>query len=168
MYRLIALPLLRLARTLCVICFSTFCLLTLLQVINRYALDLQMFWTEEVAVLLFVWSVMIGVPVALWDHQEIAVDLFSLPKGPLRSLLSAFSDVVSFAFLIMLAVAGFILMIRAGNALTPTLGMPRYWAYLSIPVGSLLGALMLVARKFHPPNGMNVEPDSKNVDYAHD
>ena len=44
----------------CFACFAAFCALTLVQVVNRYALGLPMFWTEEVVLLLFVWSVLLG------------------------------------------------------------------------------------------------------------
>lgn len=157
-----------LSRTLCVVGFGAFCLITLIQVVNRYALGFQIFWTEEVAVLLFVWSVMIGLPVALWDRQEIAVDLFSLPEGRSREWLKGSADLVSFAFLILLSFAGAMLMARAGNALTPALGIPRWWSYLSIPVGSLLGAFMLIARRIGTYASLGIKTDKDDVNYAHD
>ncbi len=94
---------LAIARLSCVASFAAFCLLTLVQVVNRYLIGLPLFWTEEVAVLLFVWSVMVGLPVALWDRQEIAVELFTLPDGPLRRGLRNTADLVSLAFLVLLA-----------------------------------------------------------------
>lgn len=168
MYRVIIRPLLWLARGMCVTTFALFCLVTLLQVVNRYALGLQIFWTEEVAICLFVWSVMIGIPVALFDRQEIAVDLFSLADGKVKDWLRGSADLVSITFLVLLAVAGGMLINRAGHALTPVLGVPRWWSYLSIPVGSMLGIVVLVARHLVPPEIISSDLDSQDADYAHD
>ena len=129
--------------------FAGFCLLTLIQVINRYAIGLQMFWTEEVALLLFVWSVMIGLPVTIWLRQEIAVDLIHLEPGRAADLLAGSAWVLSMVFLVLLAVAGVMLIDRVGNDLTPALGIPRWVAYSSIPVGAGLGALALAGRRFY-------------------
>ncbi|MET0531676.1 MAG: TRAP transporter small permease subunit, partial [Microvirga sp.] len=61
--------------------FVTMIALTLVQVLNRYALGLSIFWTEELIVLLLVWSMLLGLPVQLWAHEEIVVDVLPLPDG---------------------------------------------------------------------------------------
>jgi len=93
------------AKAACMLTFAAFCVLTLIQVINRYALGLQMFWTEEVALILFVWSVMIGLPVTIWMRQEIEVDIIHLKPGLAADLLAGSAWVLSLLFLVLLAIA---------------------------------------------------------------
>ncbi len=164
--------LIAIARLSCVASFAAFCVLTLIQVVNRYLIGWPLFWTEEVAVLLFVWSVMVGLPVALWERQEIAVELFPLPDGRLRRVLRGAADLVSLVFLVLLAVSGWMLIDRAGGALTPAIGLARAWAYASIPVGAALGAVVLVARWWRDRNTAGGaapgEPGPGDAGYAHD
>ena len=165
--RLLAAPVLA-AKWFCGLAFAAFCALTLVQVVNRYALGLPMFWSEEIALLLFVWSVMAGVPVALWERQEIAVDVLGLQPGPLAKALEGAADALSVAFLILLAVAGWMLIERAGSARTPAMDLPRWLSYAAIPVGAALGALAVVARRFvHRPD-LDAGEGGGNADYAHD
>lgn len=169
MYRLLFAPLHTAGKWFCALSFAAFCVLTLVQVVNRYALGLQMFWTEEVALLLFVWSVMIGVPVALWERQEMAVDVLNLKPGPARSVIGLSADAASLVFLVLLAVSGWMLIDRAGAATTPAAGLPRWLAYTSITVGAALGALMLIGRRFRPvPDSSDDSSNSSHADYAHD
>lgn len=168
MRRWLIAPLLSAARWCCGLAFAAFCLVTLVQVVNRYAFGLPMFWSEEVALLLFVWSVMVGVPVALWNRQEIAVDVLGLRPGPLAGVLQGSADVVSFVFLILLAAAGWMLIERAGGARTPAMDLPRWLSYAAIPVGSALGALAIAGRRFLPRDTIDGGADRADADHAHD
>lgn len=164
-------PLVRLlpgaAKTICLACFAGFCVLTLAQVVNRYALGWPMYWTEEVALLLFVWSVMMGLPVALWHGQEIVVDILGLPPGRAATLMSSGAHIVSVVFLLLLAWSGWQLIDRAGAALSPALGLPRWISYAAIPVGSLFGVLALVTRRFTLASGP-ASAESNDAAYTHD
>lgn len=159
--------LVRAAQAICLACFAGFCVLTLAQVVNRYALGWPMYWTEEVALLLFVWSVMIGLPVALWHGQEIAVDILGLAPGKAATLLRSSAHLVSVIFLVLLAWSGWQLIDRAGSALSPALGVPRWASYAAIPVGSLLGVLALLTRRLtlHSDAGSTEGDDAA---YTHD
>jgi TRAP-type C4-dicarboxylate transport system permease small subunit len=156
------------AKALCGACFACFCLLTLVQVVNRYALGLPLFWTEEVALLLFVWSVMIGLPVALWTRQEMVVDVLSLKPGPVGTTVKWVAEGVSLVFLVLLAAAGIMLIDRAGSALTPALGWPRWLSYAAIPAGAGLGAMTLIGRHFRAPADDTPATDTSHADHAHD
>jgi TRAP-type C4-dicarboxylate transport system permease small subunit len=141
-----------LARAGCAAAFAGMCALALVQVINRYLLGLPMFWTEELVLLLFVWSVMLGVPVAIWHREEIVVDIVSfLPGGTLERGRRAIVDLCSTGFLIALAWSGLELVERGGFSLSPALGLSRGWFYASIPIGAALGVVALLARRLAPP-----------------
>lgn len=135
-------------RAACAAAFAAFCALTLLQVVNRYLLGLPMFWTEELVLLLFVWSVMLGVPVALWHREEIVVDIVSFAAGsvPERTRRLAV-DLCSIAFLAALVWSGLQFVERGGISRSPALGLPRSVFYASIPLGAALGVLALFGRR---------------------
>jgi TRAP-type C4-dicarboxylate transport system permease small subunit len=126
-----------------------FCLLILVQVINRYALGLSLFWTEELVLLLFVWSVLLGMPAALWWRDEIVVDIIRLPSRLDRTRL-LLVDALSIAFLLALTWSGLAFMQRGGISLSPSLGLPRSWFYASIPLGAVLSVLALAGRMAKP------------------
>ncbi len=62
------------AEALALIAFAAVIVITLLQVVARYALHLPLPWTEELARLLFIASMMIGIALATRNHENIVVD----------------------------------------------------------------------------------------------
>lgn len=157
--------LMRAVRLGCGLAFVGFCALILVQVINRYALGLPMFWTEELVLLLFVWSVMLGIPAALWWRDEIVVDIIQLPASLDRGRLMLV-DVLSILFLLALTWSGLAFMQRGGISMSPALGLPRSWFYASIPLGAALGLLAVAGRMMRPA----LQPTDKNshASVAHD
>ncbi len=58
------------------------------QVIARYTGIIPVYlWTEELATFIFVWIVMIGSMVAVWDGTHFSVEVFSEARSPLLKLL---------------------------------------------------------------------------------
>lgn len=158
----------RLAAAMCTVAFASFCALTLIQVLNRYLIGGELYWTEEVVILLFVWSVMMGLPVALWSHNEIVVDLLQLRPGLLRNLQTGLAELLSIVFLVAMTWSGLQLIERAGNALSPALELPRWLFYASIPVGSALSVLALLGRWWRDAVTAPPSLDSNYVADAHD
>jgi TRAP-type C4-dicarboxylate transport system permease small subunit len=133
-------------------CFAAMIFLTLVQVINRYALGLPMFWTEELIVLLLVWSMLLGLPVQLWQHEEIVVDVLPTPNARAQQIKDGANLACSVAFCAILAWAGYTFMLRGVNVMSPALGLPRLWFFLPIPLSAALSVLVLLAR----PKGQSV------------
>lgn len=133
-------------------CFAAMILLTLIQVINRYALGLPMFWTEELIVLLLVWSMLLGLPVQLWQHEEIVVDVLPTPNPLAQQLKGGANLVCSVVFCAVLAWAGYAFMLRGVNVTSPALGLSRLWFFLPIPFSAALSVLVLLSR----PKGQSV------------
>ena len=158
----------RLAAAVCALAFAAFCAITLIQVLNRYVIGGELYWTEEVVILLFVWSVMMGLPVALWSRNEIVVDLLQLRPGPLRTLQTGLAELLSIAFLVAMTWSGLEFIERAGNALSPALELSRWWFYASIPVGSALSVLALLGRWWRDAVNGTPSLDSDYVADAHD
>jgi len=58
------------------------------QVIARYTGIIPVYlWTEELATFIFVWVVMIGSMIAVWDGTHFSVEVFAEAKSPLIKLL---------------------------------------------------------------------------------
>lgn len=77
----------------------------LLQVTMRYVFNAPTSWSEELATLLFVWLVMIGIPPVLRHGQHIKVDVLAeLPIRGIRRVLNILGNVV---FAIVFAVLGY-------------------------------------------------------------
>ncbi|MBJ3777665.1 TRAP transporter small permease [Acuticoccus mangrovi] len=125
--------------------FATLMALTLLQVVNRYLIGAQLFWTEEVIRLTLVWVVLLATPVALYRRQEIKVDLLPLPAGLERGKVFL-ATAASVAFCIILARTGYDFTMRAVNGMSITLGVSRAWFYVPIPLGAGLSVLALILR----------------------
>lgn len=125
--------------------FATMTALVFVQVIDRFAPGPSLFWTEEVVRILLVWSVMLGLPVVLYHHEEIVVDLLRLPPRVTiwRLRLAALLGAV---FLALLAWHGWSFTARSAGFTSPTLGVSRGWIYAPIPLGAALGVLALAVR----------------------
>lgn len=144
------------AAALCALSFAAFCALTLIQVLARYGGGIDLFWSEEVVILLFVWSVMLGLPVTLWWRQEIVVELLPPLPGGWRHLQVAATELCSIAFLLLLSVSGWHLMQRGGQATSPALSLPRWLFYACICAGPALAVLAVAGRWWR--DGANPQP----------
>lgn len=59
-----------------------------MQVLARYTGIIPVYlWTEELATFIFVWAVMVGAMIAVWDGSHFDVRVFPDAKSPLGKLL---------------------------------------------------------------------------------
>jgi TRAP-type C4-dicarboxylate transport system permease small subunit len=132
--------------------FATMIVLTLVQVVNRYAFGFPLFWTEELVVFLLVWSMLLGLPVQLWQHEEIVVDV--LPTtNPLAKRAKEIANLAcSVVFCGVLCWAGITFAQRGAPVTSPALGLSRFWFFLPIPLSAALSILALLVR----PKGESV------------
>lgn len=126
--------------------FIAMSVLTLVQVVNRFAIGAAIFWTEELIVLLLVWSVLLGLPVQLWSHEEILVDVWParMPWLARAKLLAAAA--FSVLFCAILLYAGWRYAERGIPVSSPALGLSRFWFFLPIPLAAGLAILALLFR----------------------
>lgn len=143
--------------------FSTLMTLTLLQVVNRYLLGFQLFWTEEVIRLLLVWTVLLATPLTLYRREEIKVDLLRFPSATLNRAKIAVAATCSVVFCIVLAKYGWDFTERSLNGRSITLGISRAWFYAPIPIGAALSVLALLARpaERERDDGPAAHPDTR-------
>lgn len=133
--------------------FVAMMVLTLFQVINRYVIGLPVFWTEELIVFLLVWSAMLGMPVQLWEHQDIVVDFLNLPNETLETIKQWAATLASIIFCAVLAWSGWEFAMRGWSVISPTMGLSRFWFFVPIALGSVLSILALSLRAKGPSAG---------------
>ncbi|MFV0475628.1 MAG: TRAP transporter small permease [Pikeienuella sp.] len=126
--------------------FALLMALILLQVVNRFLLGFQIFWTEEVIRLLLVWTVLLATPLTLLRRHEITVDLLSFSAPALDRGKVALSAAASVVFCLVLAKTGYDFTMRGLNAQSITLGVSRAWFYAPLPIGAALSVLALLVR----------------------
>lgn len=121
------------------------------QVLTRFILQAPADWTEVLTRTLLVWCVYLGIALAFRRGALVSVDLLRsrLTGGALRSL-RVFITTAAVLFLALVAVLGAQLAWLTRFQLLVGLEIPMYWAYLSIPVGSALATLGVLAHHFDP------------------
>jgi TRAP-type C4-dicarboxylate transport system permease small subunit len=132
--------------------FATMILITLLQVVNRYIFNISLFWTEELIILLLVWSTLLGLPVQLWQHEEIVVDVLGLPEGWAQKIKVMAGAAASLVFCAALAWTGMEFAMRGLPVTSPALKISRFWFFVPIPFAAALSILALTVR----PKGESV------------
>lgn len=143
------------------VAFISMLALTLVQVANRVAISAPIFWTEELIVLLLVWSVLLGLPVQLWGHEEILVDVWPAKSAWIARAKLLVAAALSIAFCAILLYAGWRYAGRGVPVSSPALGLSRFWFFLPIPLGAGLGILALLFRP--PPAGTEAQPGADGL-----
>lgn len=110
--------------------------LILFQILGRYVFNYSISWSEEAAIFVQVWIVMLGAGLAMRNRNHIGIDLVvaRLPRT-LRLVLKSTSFLLSAWFLIVL-VAGSFGLISLGMIIKSTaLQIPMAIPYAALPIG---------------------------------
>jgi TRAP-type C4-dicarboxylate transport system permease small subunit len=112
---------------------------TLAQVVARYAFGAPLIWSEEAARYLFVWVAMFGAALAVRERGHYALDAVveRLPAAA-RTAAAWFARAVALAFLLILLVTGFAEMQQAHLQDAATLPMRMSLPYAALPIGAAL------------------------------
>ena len=120
----------------CLILVVIFTLVVLFQVLARNYLLISVPWTDEVALIFFVWSVFLGAAVGLRKRIHFLVDLF--PRSWIR--LNAFFD-----FFSSILVLGIVSVLLWGGSIFFHMGLRRNfssiivsqaWLFVSMPISA--------------------------------
>jgi len=113
------------------------------QVIARYTGIIPVYlWTEELATFIFVWIVMIGSMIAVWDGTHFNVEVMPTAKSPLGSLLQqGFVLILLILFGLMFAWYGIEYTKFGGIQHSVMLGANMAWTHVSVPIAGLVWAI---------------------------
>lgn len=114
-----------------------------MQVLARYTGIIPVYlWTEELATFIFVWVVMIGAMLAVWDGTHFDVRVIPDAKNPLLKLIqTGFVHLMIFAFAIMFAWYG-IEYAKFGSIQKSTMMRANMIiTFISVPISGVIWAL---------------------------
>ena len=120
--------------------------LIVLQVFTRYLLQAGVTWTEEVARMILVWTVMLGAAVAMDRKEHYVITIFSAKFDPTTRLwVLVVTNVLGLVFLAVLVHYGSLYMAANMKTTYVATGVSRGWVYMALPVGAAImaGSLLL-------------------------
>lgn len=140
----------RVIRIFLILSFSVMVLASAAQILFRFALNLPLDWTEELAKYMFVWSTMLACAMYTRGRQHSAVDILQhyLPDRPRRALQFA-ADVLCIVFYLIFIFGGCVLTVITMNRLTPATQIPMGLMYLSVPVSGVFMIMMTIDNILH-------------------
>ena len=127
--------------------FIIMTILLFVQVVTRYCFGHAVTWAEEVATILFVWMVYLGVAAAVLSRKHLKIDAFveMLPFKAKKTLL-IISNVIflEFSLYIIFPMMSLVNNYAAKSAASPILKIPKALSYVVMPLCFLLTAIRLV------------------------
>lgn len=103
-------------------------------------MDASLVWYDEVASIVLAWITFYGGALAVLKRKHIGFDsvMLAIPM-PLRMYLALFAEIVFFAFFILLAWAGWqVLLVLEGDNLVSLRWVPVQFTQSVIPIGAVL------------------------------
>lgn len=125
-----------------IITFSVMTIMGLLQVLFRYVFNSSLYFTEELARYMFVWTVFLTSAICLRRQSHAAIELFVNWMPPhIRKVALIISAACSVFFFLIVFLKGIEITIATWEQVSPALEISMGLIYMAIPVG---GFLMLV------------------------
>jgi len=125
-------------------------LLVFLQVLLRYIFKVSVFWTEELARLLFTWITLLGAAVALREDEHIYINIFikRIPKK-FASIIVFLYDVFILIFFVFLLRGFYCHMQLVRESHMVALALSYYYVYLGAIVSYTVLVIYLIRRIIH-------------------
>lgn len=123
--------------------------IALVQVVNRFALNSSLSWSEEAQIFGHIWIVFIGIPIALQRGSHLYIETFCDMLPPRARL--AFDFVVELlwaAFGLSIMVLGWMVAEVAHLQESPGLEVPMSWPYAGLVMGGAYLLLVALRRLF--------------------
>lgn len=140
----------RLVAIICVGLIYTMLGLLVAQVLMRYFLGAPPSWTEELAIILFAWLVLLYASVGLQEGFHVAIETIPAGWPRLQRWADRWVAVLACLFGWVTLTAGLAYVDRTSGQKTAALQLPIEVLYLSVPVCGALFILHAVARMIAP------------------
>lgn len=112
----------------------------LLQLLTRFVFKTSIFWSQELLMLFFVYSILIGAVVLMYKQEHLQVDLFEKLPPKLEKAMDYFvKSVITVVLLIVFyySIVQVALSISSGQVMTP-LPFGRWVMYIPVPICFIL------------------------------
>jgi len=118
---------------------SIFTVVILVSIFFRYVLNDSLVWSEQVCRYLYVWMVMLGMPVVYRAKGNVAFDLFYNRFSPrVKRLFHVITDLLIACFSGFLALQGLKYTILKGSTIITGINIPQGYLYVSQPIGGVI------------------------------
>jgi TRAP-type C4-dicarboxylate transport system permease small subunit len=127
----------------CIVLMAAFVVIVLTAVFFRYVLNDSLTWGEQVARYLFIWMIMLGMPILYHEKANVSFDML-LTKLSVRNqkVVGVVLDLLVIAFGVFMSVQAFSYIERVGSNVLEGLGIPQWMVIVAQPIGGLLLALV--------------------------
>lgn len=132
----------QLANAIGVALFATLFAVFIIQVIARFAFNHPMAWTDELAVILYIWTVLWGAAFVVRAKEHVMFDLTYNAVSPAVQRVMRLVGAIGLAALVGYGLAGnwdYIIFMRREK--TPVLGISFFWVF--VPFMFLLLSLVV-------------------------
>ena len=126
------------------ICVVSMVVVLFLQVFTRYVLRAPLYWSEELARIILIWSVFLGADLSFRSGTHMRINILSkkLPK-PLRMVSNIIAKITVTAFSAVLIFHGLSLSKRMMRIIAPATGIPIGLVDLIIPIFAFLTIIII-------------------------
>lgn len=132
------------------------------QIFCRFVLKNPIGWSEQICRLLFLWAIMLGIPIIFYEKCELVFNVLLEKFSPkLQKGMTVFFCVLSIAFSIFYMSAGLDLCMKTGLRLTSGVKMPYICLYGAQPVCAFLLILVFAARLVETLKGTNAAKEDE-------
>lgn len=119
----------------------------IMQVFTRYVLRSPLGWTEQAARYLFIWFVMLGIPIMFQHHITLAFDLLCEKFPPkVHFVVDIVMKLLTCVFCAYYFRYSLELCIRTGKRLASGIQIPMVWIYAAQPVAAALLFLVVLSQ----------------------
>ena len=124
-------------RFICYLLFAGFHILVFIQIFTRYVMGSSLTWTEQAARYLFIWMIMLFVPVVTRGMDNLSFDVLlgKLPEK-VKEVTLIICDILIALFAAYWCYWSFKLCILSQGRMFQGLHIAKNWVYAAQPVGS--------------------------------
>lgn len=135
----------RIVEFACVLLFSSYCVLILLQVFYRYVLNDSLTWSEEAVRFEQFWVIMLATALCAQRRAHIRLEGFeAVVPARYRRSVAVLGDVVTIGCCLFLLWTGTELTLESVDTLSPGSQLSMAWVYAAMPAGAVLIILWTV------------------------
>ena len=130
------------------------------QVFGRYVLHSSPSWSEQAAMTLMIWFVLLAAAAGVREGFHIRiVALEEAVAPPVRKAMRITADLLMAACGVAMVAWGGEMVMRTWSHVIPSLGLPRGLAYLGMPISGALIALFSLERILEEAAGKKIEDE---------